>query len=151
MAASFDIPSGKITLTAAATKSLLLLNPVTNEAKITEISVSLDAAAAAAGVAIDLYIVTSIGSPAGTSVTPGNINPTQQAATTTALAALSAEPTTVVVRKTWAIQPIGGLMVYQLPLGREYTLAAAGARWGLRYTTAAAVTPDCWATITIEE
>ena len=60
--------SGKITLTASATKSLWLLEPsTTSNIRITGISISMDASSAAAGVQMDLYRVNSLGSAAGTS------------------------------------------------------------------------------------
>ena len=151
MAAQFATTTGKLTLTAAATKSLILLNPVTNRMVITEISLSLDASAAAAGVQFDLYRVTTVGSAAGTTGTQSALDPATQSATTTSLTALSTEPTTVVVLDSWYIQPLGGLILIQYPLGREPVGAAAGSRLGIRYTTAASVTPDCLATVWFEE
>ena len=151
MAAQFSTTTGKLTLTAAATKSLILLNPVTNRMVLTQISLSLDASAAAAGVQFDLYRVTTVGSAAGTTGAQSALDPATQAATTTSLTALSTEPTTVVVLDSWYIQPLGGLILIQYPLGREPVGAAAGSRLGLRYTTAASVTPDCLATVWFEE
>ena len=150
MGAQFSVTTGKLTLTTGATKSLILLNPVTNRFVITQISVSMDATAAAAGVQFDLYRVNSLGSPAGTAGVENVLDPATQAATTTGLTALSTEPTTVFVLDSWYLQPLGGLLVVQYPLGREPVGAAAGSRVGLRYTTAAE-TPDCVATIWFEE
>jgi|SRR5580700_1806507 hypothetical protein len=147
----FSVTTGKLTLTAAATKSLWLLNPVTNKFRLTYLNVSLDASAAAAAVQIDIYRVVTIGSAAGTAGSENPLDPSSQAATTTSLTALSTEPTTVTVLDSWYVQPLGGLLVIQNPLGREYVAAAAGARIGLRYTTAAGVTPDCLATVYFEE
>jgi hypothetical protein len=149
--AQYSVTTGKLTLTANATKSLILLNPVTNEAKLTYVSLSLDAAAIVNGVEFDLYRVVTIGSAAGTSATVNQLDPNTQAATTTALTALSTEPTTVAVVDGWYLQPVGGLFVLQNPLGRELKLAAAGARVGIRYVTPASVSPDCIATAYFEE
>lgn len=151
MEAGFCISTGKVTLSSNSTKSLILMNPVTNEAKWYQVDVSMDASAVITGVEFDIYKVTTLGSPAGTSTTPQNTNPTQQAATTTALTALSSEPTTVQVIPAYFVQPVAGLFVCQFPLGREMTLAAAGARWGVRYVTPTATPPDCIATAWIGE
>ena len=150
MGAQFSVTTGKLTLTTGATKSLWLLNPVTNRAVITEISISMDASAAAPGVQFDLYRVNSLGSAAGTAGTENPLDPASQAATTTSLTALSTEPTSVFVLDSWYLQPLGGLIVVQYPLGREPVAAAAGSRVGLRYTTGAE-TPDCVATVWLEE
>lgn len=151
MAAGFTVTTGKITLTASATKSAVLLNPVTNQAAIFGIDVSFDGSAAAASVQMDLYIVTTIGTPAGTTATINKMNPGSQSATTTGLTALTTEPTAVTVIKSWYVTPFGGLFPYQLPLGREYIMAAAGARWGIRWTTPASVTPDMIVNVDFEE
>lgn len=151
MSANYVLTTGKLTLTAAATKSLWLLDPVTNKAAVFQVDVSLDASALAAGVQFDLYRVTSLGTPAGTTTTPLQLNPTDPTPTTTALTALTTEPTTVEVLASWYVQPVGGILPLQLPLGREVILAGAGARVGLRYTTAASVSPDCLANVWWEE
>lgn len=151
MGAQFSVNTGKITLTASATKSLILLDPVTNQFVLTEISVSLDASAAAAGVQIDLYRTNTLGTPAGTTAVLNKLDPNSQAATTTGLTALTTEPTSIFILDSWYLQPLGGLIVVQYPLGREPLAAAAGARLGLQYATPASVTPDCVATVWFEE
>lgn len=152
MAAQFVVTTGKVTPTATSTKSLWLLNPVTNEARITQIEISMDASGVASGLEFDLYKVTTLGSPAGTTGTENNLNPTQQAATTTSLTTLTTEPTTKAVFASWYLQPVGGLLVIQFPLGREPVLAQAGARWGLQYiTTAGSGTPDIISNVYFEE
>jgi hypothetical protein len=151
MGAQFSTTAGAVTLTAASTKSLILLNPVTNRAVITEVSISLNGSAAGTAVQFDLYRVVTIGSAAGTTGTQNALDPAGQAATTTSLTSLTTEPTTVSVLDSWDIQELGGLFVIQYPLGREPVLAAAGARVGIRYTTAAATTPSCVSTMWFEE
>jgi hypothetical protein len=151
MAAQFTVTTGKITLTASATQSLWLLNPVTNRAVLTMLDVSLDGSAPASGVQIDLYRVTTLGSVVGSSATVNQADPTSQVATTTGLTGLTTEPTSVAVLDSWYVQPYGGLLVIEFPLGREVVLAAAGSRVGLRCTTGAGVTPDCLATAWFEE
>jgi hypothetical protein len=89
-----------------------------------------------------LYVATSLGSPAGTT---GTINkysdPNAASADTTALTILTTEPTTVVVYEDWFLQPYGGVLVVDFPLGREFMGSAAGNRIGLRYTSGTA-TPN---------
>lgn len=142
-----------ITLTAAATKSLWLLNPVGDFFLLAQLGVSLDASAAAAGVRFELYRVTTIGTPTGTAATPVRVNRSTEAAAsaTTALTELTAEPTAVEVMAEWYLQPFGGLLDLQYPLGREPLSPAAGARMGLRYITPAAVTPNCAAYVWFDE
>jgi hypothetical protein len=151
MGAQYSVTAGAVTLAASATKSLILLNPVTNRALITQVSMSLNGSAAGTAVQFDLYRVVTIGSAAGATGTENLLDPATQAATTTSLTSLTTEPTTVVVLDSWEVQELGGLAVVQYPLGREPVLAAAGARVGLRYTTAASTTPVCVSTIWFEE
>jgi hypothetical protein len=149
--ALYSVRTGATTLTGGATKSLILLNPVTDKFDIVSFSVSMDASASSTGVAIELYRVTTIGSPAGASTTPNPVDARDAAATTTSLTVLSTEPTTVLVLDDWYIQPFGGLLYVQYPLGREMPVAPAGARVGFRYVTPASVTPNCRATCWISE
>jgi hypothetical protein len=136
--------TGSAAMTASSTKSLWLLNPATDFFLIAEFGVSVDASAAAAGVGIELYRTTTLGSPAGTTATFSKINRVGDAAvpTTTGLVNLSAEPTAVEVLAEWFLQPFGGLFDIQYPLQREPLAAAAGQRIGLRYVTPAGVTPN---------
>jgi len=133
----YVVRTGAWALTANATKSLLLIPPGANSwFTATEVAVSIDDSAPKAGVGIELYAVTTLGSPAGTTFTPvltrrggGNV-----AQTGAALTQLTAEPTTVEVLKDWYVQPFGGLMVIQNPLGREPQSASGTTlRFGLRY------------------
>lgn len=151
MGAQYSVTVAPAALTASATKSLILLNPATNRAVITLVSISLNGSAAGTAVQFDLYRVVTIGSAAGATGTENLLDPATQAATTTSLTTLTTEPTTVAVLDTWEVQELGGLIWCQYPLGREPVLAAAGARVGLRYTTASATTPTCASTIWFEE
>jgi hypothetical protein len=141
---------GAITLTAAATKSLWLLNPVSDFFVLAQLAVSFNAAAASATVAIELYRTTTLGTPTGTTATFTKVNRVADAATptTTGLVNLTAEPTAVEILADWEIQPFGGLLDLQYPLQREPIGAAAGQRIGLRAVTPAATTPGvrsyCW-------
>jgi hypothetical protein len=135
--ALYTVTTGKVTLTAAATKSLILVNPAVVRVKLRAVTISLDASAAAAGVQFDLVRATTLGSPTAQS---------------TALTALTAEPTTYAVIDSIYLQPLGGAMKDWQPFGAEgLATKAAGQRIGLRYTTATGVTPDCIATFYIEE
>lgn len=147
----FSTTCGAVTVTAASTKSLILLNPVTNRAVITLISMGANGSAAGTALQMDLYRVVTIGSAAGSTGTQNAIDPNSQAATTTSLTSLTTEPTTVSVLDSWQLQELGGEIWCPYPLGREPVLAAAGARVGLRYTSAAATTPTVVATIWFEE
>jgi hypothetical protein len=130
-------------LTAAATKSLWLLNPVSDFFVLAQLAVSFKAAASSDTVAVELYRVTTIGTPAGTTAVFTKVNRVGDAAapTTTGLVNLTTEPTAVEVLADWEVQPFGGLLDLQYPLQREPIGAAAGARIGLRVTTPAATTP----------
>lgn len=134
---------GAITLVASATKSLWLLNPVTDFFVIAQMAISFKATASSDTVAVELYRVTTIGTPAGTTATMTKINRVSDAAnpTTTGLVNLTTEPTAVEVLADWEVQPFGGLLDMQYPLQREPISAAAGARIGLRAVTPAGVTP----------
>ncbi|MFE5140322.1 hypothetical protein ACFRDV_22040 [Streptomyces fagopyri] len=149
---AYSVTTAKITLTTAATKSLILLAPGAPGLRLTEVSVSFDGSATAQGVQIDLYRVATIGSPAGSTTTPAKLTeegiPTAAA---TALTALSAEPTSVTILRSWMVSPFGGLFGMQEVLDREVGATTSGARLGLRYTTASGVTPGCVAYMSFVE
>lgn len=149
--ALYIVTSGKVTLTSAATKSLILINPATAAIKVREIDISLDGSTAATGVQFDLYRVATLGSPAGTTATPAQADERDIAAQSTALSALSAEPTSVTVLASWYLQELGGMLTLPFPFGAEPIGKGGGARIGLRYVTASGVTPDCLANIWFEE
>jgi len=139
----YSVKTGSVATTANATKSLWLVNPVTNRFVVAEISVSFDGSSAAAGIGIELYRTTTLGSPTGTSTTPVKVtDPNSAAADATSLTTLTAEPTAVEILAEWFVSPFGGLLDVQYPLGREPGVAAAGARIGLRYVTPASVSPN---------
>lgn len=149
--ALYTITTGKLTLTAAATKSLILVNPASPSFKLRCKVCSLDASAAAAGVQFDVYRTNTLGSPAGTSTTPALTDPGDVAALSTALTALTVEPTSVIVLSSFYLQPLGGLYPDWQPYGAEIKAAGGGARIGLRCTTASGVTPDVLAEFWIDE
>jgi hypothetical protein len=149
--ALYIVTTGKVTLTGGSTKSLALLNPVTNAFKVRQIDISLDASTASTGVQFDLYRVATIGTPAGTTTTAVLADERDTAATTTSLTTLTAEPTTVTVLASWYVQPLGGLVVIPFPYGGEPIGKGAGNRIGIRYVTPASVTPDCLLNVWFEE
>lgn len=149
--ALYTILSGAVALSAVATKSLWLLNPVTKKLKVVEIGVSFDGASPAAGIGCVLYRVTTLGTPAGTSLTPRLFDPDEAAATTTALINLTTEPTTKETLNHFFVSPYSGLAVVQYPLGREPIADAAGNRIGLHVVTPAGVNPNGSAYVYFEE
>jgi hypothetical protein len=140
-------------LTASATKSLWLLNPVSDFFVIAQVAGSFKASAASDTVGMELYRTTTLGTPAGTTATFSKVNRVGDAAapTTTGLVNLTTEPTAVEVLADWEIQPFGGLLDVQYPLQREPIGAAAGQRIGLRVITPAAVTPGVRSYVWLDE
>lgn len=143
-ASTYVCASGSVALVASATKTIVLVNPAVVGIRLTEVGVSFDPAAAVVAPRVELYRVTTIGSPAGSGGVIVKANaPLDVASQSAALTNLTTEPTAVEVLRQWFIQPAGGLFVLQHPLGREPATSGAGARIGLRIVTAAAVTPNC--------
>lgn len=141
--AMYGTRTGAQTIVAATTKTLWLINPVSDLDLIAEMCISLRASAASDTVAFELYRTTTLGTPAGTTATITKINRGGDAGTaaTTGLIMLTTEPTAVEVLADWELQPFGGVLPLQWPLGREAIAPAAGARIGLRYISPAGVTP----------
>lgn len=134
MARLYSVNTGVVSLSASATKSLWLLDPVADGFEIMEFGVSFDANASNTPIQVDLYIVTSLGSPAGSTGTVQSINgaPT---ADTTALTALTTEPTTKVLLPSYYVQPFGGILDIQSPLDLGIEGIGAGDRIGLQVVT----------------
>jgi hypothetical protein len=150
--ALYIVPSAAVALSASATKTLVLLNPEANEHKVKEFGVSFDAAAAGQSIRVELVRVTTLGAPAGTTVTPLKKDTSSQAGTTTSLTNLTTEPTTYEVLKPYYVRPDGGALVIQNPLGNEEKGGdATDERYGIRVTTPAGVTPNAVAYIEFEE
>ena len=147
--ARYTMRTGSVALTAASTKSLILLNPVSSEVTLTEFAVSFDGSVAAASVGLEIYRVTTLGSPAGTTGTVVQTFQGLPAAATTGLTALTTEPTTVEVMKEWFLTPFGGTLHIQSPLGREVINTTS--RLGLRYITPTGVSPNARAFFEWEE
>lgn len=150
--AEYSIQAAGVTLTTAATKSLILANPAVDAFVVIQVSISLDNVTTdAEPVLFDLYRTVTLGTPAGTTATVVKYDPSDASAGTTGLTSLTTEPTSVEIIDSWYVSPHSGLLVIQWPLGREPRAAAAGSRIGLRYTTVSGVTPKCNATLHIHE
>lgn len=148
----YGIRTGSTALAAGSTKSLWLANPATDGFVPTRVGISMDASASSQGVGFELYRTTTLGTPAGTTATIVKYgDPNSAAATTTGLTVLTAEPTAVEVLEEWFIQPFGGLLVIDNPLGSEPGAVGGGQRIGLRYITPASVTPNCRSYILFKE
>lgn len=144
MASLYNIPSAAVALSSAATKSLFLIDAGVNEYELVEFGVGFDAEADVAAVRVELYRVTTLGSPAGTSTTPLKVKEASGAADATSLTNLSTEPSAAeIIGGPWYVRPDGGQLVIQYPLGDEPTQrTATDGRIGLRAITATNVTPN---------
>lgn len=148
----YSVSLGSIALAASATKSLWLLDPVTNPFTIVEFGLSFNASASSAPIQVDLYIATTLGTPAGTTGVERALGSTTVAATTTSLLNLTTEPTTKALIMSWFVQPFGGLLEIQFPLGREGASAiGAGNHIGLQCVTPASVSPSAVGHVWFEE
>lgn len=147
--ARFTMRTGSSPLTAASTKSLILLNPGSREITLTEFAVSFDGSAAAASIGLEIYRVTTVGSPAGTTGVAVSSFQGMPVALASGLVNLTTEPTTVEVMKEWFLTPFGGTLHIQSPLGREVINTTS--RLGLRYVTPTGVSPNARAFFEWEE
>ncbi len=154
--ALYTVSTGKLTLTESATKSLILLNPVTVSIKVRQLDISLAASAAAEEIQFDLYRVATLGTPEGEAATPALADERDGAATSSALIAKASEggfkkePTAVTLLASYLLQPLGGVISIPLPYGAEVVTKLAGARLGVRYVSPA-VKPACIGTLWFEE
>ena len=119
-------------IAAGGVKSAWLLNPVTHRGKLQEVWLSFGAVAAQPDIAFELYRVTSLGSPAGTTATISQDDPNDDAPVWTALSALTTEPTTVQPIREGHLSVVQGLLVVFFPYVSEIRLDAGGARLGCR-------------------
>jgi hypothetical protein len=155
--AQYSMSTGKVTtgaLAAAAVKSLVLLNPVTDKGRLIEAWLSFGSTASQTDIAFELYRTVTLGSPAGTTGVVIKYDPAEGPASWTGLTALSAEPTSVEVLTSGYLTTNGGLIVVQWPLGREPVGAAAGSRLGIRVVndgTGTMTAVDCRATLVWDE
>lgn len=140
-----------IALSAAAAKSLWLLNPINNTTLI-EFGVGFDGSTATTPIQVMLYRTTTLGTPAGSAPTINKIDPNSQASgMTSALTNLTTEATAIDVLQAWPVAANNGLFVIQYPLGREPFGVAAGARIGLLAKTPASVSPNATSYVMWEE
>lgn len=142
MSREYSCYTGAYTLGSAQSKSAWLVNPVQASVAIIEIGISMDNVTTnAEPVKCELYRVTTIGTPTGTTGIINALDEAYEASSTTVLTQLTAEPSAITNICGWYIQPNSGLIVIQYPLGREPRAKAAGARLGLKVITATNVTP----------
>lgn len=151
MGTDYVYTSGKVTLAAAATKSLLLVKPAaTRGLRLIGVDISFDGSAAAAGVQVDLYRTTATTAPTGTAVTGQVMDESTASPLSTGLGTITVEPSLTVLA-SWLVQPLGGLLPLQLPLGREFGAKAGGQYIGVRVTTPSGVNPDVVVNMYVEE
>ncbi len=139
-----DTGSGAIALAAATAKTVLMIQSTAAiSGQLVECGVFFDGVTAAnTPVLIELVKSTNATNSTpgtnNTTVTPiqargdGNTNGNGLAATFTAFANSTSEPTVLVVLKRWLVSPTSGLL-YQAPLGRE-TAIIPSMGLGLRVT-----------------
>lgn len=122
------------TTVAATPKTFLqLITPATRKAWLKELGISFKSVTATdVPVLIQLCRQSTAGTV--TAVTPNPDVEGHPAALCTASELVTVEPTTGVVIKEWELTPIGGLFVYQLPLGDEIEMAISS-RLGLIVTS----------------
>lgn len=153
----YAVDNGPFALTAGATNTVWMLNPVTNPFAIVEFGVAFNASVSTAPIQVDLYVAASVGAAAGTSASVRNLGSTTVSATTTAIANLTIEPnpTTKQLVQSWYIQPFGGALDIQYPLGREGLSAIGGntttGRIALQCTSPAGVSVSVLSYVWLEE
>lgn len=127
-----------VALTAATPRTIAaVIAGAAVSADLVQAAVSFDAAAAAAGIKVELVRYTTDGT--GSAYTPTRYNGAAQmmAAVCTAKTAYTVEPTTPTVVEAWFVPNTGG-QFWQLPLGRELVIPPSSLL-GLRVTSPAAV------------
>lgn len=118
----FSVTSGAAFAVGSTAKTILnLIAGSSNPPVITEFGISFDSTSVGSPVLLELCTSTQ-----GAAGTPGTIGTVKMvrgypsySPVTTAAGQYSAEPTTLTPVKQWLIQPYGGLLVIQYPLGRE--------------------------------
>lgn len=121
----------------AAAKTVMLLEAAAGKSieVLSAVCVEVDKAASSQQVECELARVTTLGTPAGTSITPNPTEPGDQASTTTVLANLTAEPTAYGVNVDHdGGSSLGGYR-YQ-PIPEERALDAVAGSVGLRLVNA---------------
>ena len=143
-------------LTAGNVNTIWELNPVTNPFTICEFAVSCNASVSSLPVQIDLYTSASVGSSAGNSASVRSLGSTTTTSTTTARSGFTVEPnpSTKQLVASWMLQPFGGILDIQYPLGREQGAiggATTTGRIALQATAPAGTTLNVWSYVWFEE
>jgi hypothetical protein len=151
----FDVPTGPIALTASTTKHLwLLASPATTgkPIKLTKFHLGFDGASAVPSIRWQIYRVTTIGTPVGTTATPVKYGDSGLlAALTTALTNLSTPPTAYEVLEENYLTPFGGTLIMDFPDGKEPHTAANGQRLGCALIIPAGVACNTLSTVVFNE
>lgn len=116
-----------VSLTGTTAKTVVMISaPSSRRGKIKEFGVAFNSTNTAhAPVVVRLMRATSAGT--GSAATPAPIDAADPAALFTAATNFSAEPTlTDLVAGPFYITPVGGQLVYPLPLGDEIFIATSG-------------------------
>lgn len=154
--ALFSVSSGIVALSASTTKHLWLLNsPATTgkPLKPTKLHLGFDGSSALPSIRWQLYRVTTLGSPAGTTGTivkysdPTNPNTPP----TTALVALTTGPTAIEVLEENYLTPFGGTLIMDFPDGKEPFGIASGQRMGFCVVVPAGVTCNTISSVVFNE
>jgi hypothetical protein len=124
----------QVTVAATIKTMIQLISAATRRVWVKEFSIAFKSVTAT-----DVPCLVQIArqSTAGTVTAIGTLAPDVEghpAAITTASELVTAEPTIGVILRTWEITPIGGQLVYQLPLGDEIEMAVSS-RLGFMITT----------------
>lgn len=126
---------------ASTTRTLWqLTTPSTVRSRIVEWSISSDGSAAGQGILVVLARQTTAGTATTRTARLYDTAGDTAALTTITDTFSSTEPTTGDILESYYLQPFGGLILKQYPLGREPVLAAS-TRLGLFVTTPAGVNP----------
>ena len=151
-----SLVAGSIALSASTTKHLWLLNsPATTGRAIkpTRLHLGFDGSAAVPSITWQLYRVTTLGSPVGSTGTivkygdPTNPNTPP----TTALINLTTPPTAFEILEENFLTPFGGTMIIDFPDGKEPMGVASGQRMGLLVIVPAGVACNTRSTIVFNE
>ena len=123
----YNTSASAVSLTAATAKTVVMISaPSSRRGRIKEIGVGFNSTNTAhSPVVVRVMRATSAGT--STSATPAPLDPADPAALFTAGQNFTAEPTlTDLVAGPYYITPVGGQLVYPLPLGDEIYIATSG-------------------------
>ena len=118
MSALYTVPTGEVTPTEAATKSLILVNPASVAAFLRGIDISIKAKEALEPIRFDLYRVATLGSPTGAATTPILTDERDVASVSSALTTLTAEPTSVTVIDSVVCRAVRRPLLDPIPVRR---------------------------------